>query len=119
MTEKKESEKNNGSTEKHRALENALRQIEKDYGAGSIMRLGDLGSKANMEVISTGSLALDIAVGIGGYPGEGSLKSMDRSHRARQLWRCMPLRKRRKSEEWRLLLMRSMPWIPFMHVISV
>ncbi len=68
MTEKKESEKNNGSTEKHRALENALRQIEKDYGAGSIMRLGDLGSKANMEVISTGSLALDIAVGIGGYP---------------------------------------------------
>ncbi|ERT58163.1 MULTISPECIES: recombinase RecA [Megasphaera] len=53
---------------KQAALENALRKIEKDFGKGAIMRLGDLAGKMNMEVISTGSLALDLAVGVGGFP---------------------------------------------------
>ena len=53
--------------EKNKALETALIQIEKKYGAGAIMRLGE--SKAlNVEAISTGSLSLDIATGIGGLP---------------------------------------------------
>lgn len=50
------------------ALDNALKQIEKDYGKGSIMRLGEVASNMNIDVISTGSLALDIAVGVGGFP---------------------------------------------------
>lgn len=50
------------------ALKNALRQIEKDYGKGAIMRLGDVADKMNIEVISSGSLAIDIAVGVGGFP---------------------------------------------------
>lgn len=54
--------------ERKKALENAMLQIEKDFGTGAIMRLGDMGAKMNLEVISTGSLALDVAVGVGGYP---------------------------------------------------
>lgn len=53
---------------KQKALDTALKQIEKEFGAGAIMKLGDMGAKMNLEVIPTGSLALDIAVGIGGYP---------------------------------------------------
>ena len=52
---------------KRKALQTALSQIEKKHGAGSVMRLGD---NAQMEVqaVSTGSIALDIALGIGGVP---------------------------------------------------
>ena len=53
--------------DKNKALETALTQIEKKYGAGAIMRLGESKS-LNVEAISTGSLLLDIATGIGGFP---------------------------------------------------
>ncbi|TJX16330.1 recombinase RecA [Tissierella creatinini] len=53
--------------EKKKALDLALSQIEKQFGKGSIMRLGE-GAKLNLEYIPTGSLALDIALGIGGLP---------------------------------------------------
>lgn len=53
--------------EKEKALELALAQIEKQFGKGSIMKLGE-NAKLNIEAISTGSLALDIATGIGGVP---------------------------------------------------
>lgn len=53
--------------EKNKALETALLQIEKKYGAGAIMRLGE-SRTLNVEAISTGSLALDMATGIGGLP---------------------------------------------------
>ena len=56
------------SPEKKKALESAMHQITKEFGAGSIMRLGDMGDKLDIDVIPTGSLALDIAVGVGGYP---------------------------------------------------
>ena len=50
------------------ALDNALKQIEKDFGKGAIMRLGEAADRMNVEVISSGSLAIDIAVG-GGFEG--------------------------------------------------
>jgi len=50
------------------ALDNALKQIEKDYGKGAIMRLGEVADKMNIEVIPSGSLAIDLAVGVGGFP---------------------------------------------------
>lgn len=53
--------------DKKKALETALAQIEKNYGKGAIMRLGD-DIPVNVEAISTGSLSLDIALGIGGVP---------------------------------------------------
>ena len=53
---------------KEEALNNALMQIEKQYGKGSIMRLGDHAEKIGISVISTGCLELDIALGVGGVP---------------------------------------------------
>jgi recombination protein RecA len=55
-------------TNKSKALNAALSQIEKQFGKGSVMRLGDGGATPNIEVISTGSLGLDMALGIGGVP---------------------------------------------------
>ena len=52
---------------KQQALELALKQIEKQFGKGSIMKLGD-GADHSIEAIPSGSIALDIALGIGGYP---------------------------------------------------
>jgi recombination protein RecA len=51
-----------------KALSAALSQIEKQFGKGSVMRMGDAGAIPDIEVISTGSLSLDIALGIGGVP---------------------------------------------------
>ncbi|MCB1861874.1 MAG: recombinase RecA [Chromatiaceae bacterium] len=51
-----------------KALSAALSQIEKQFGKGSVMRLGDAGAIPDVEVISTGSLGLDIALGVGGVP---------------------------------------------------
>ena len=50
------------------ALGAALSQIEKQFGTGSIMRMGDGGTVPDIEVVSTGSLSLDIALGVGGLP---------------------------------------------------
>ncbi len=55
------------TSDKKTALESAIKQIEKLYGAGAVMRLGE-NSHLNVEAISTGSLTLDIATGIGGLP---------------------------------------------------
>jgi recombination protein RecA len=54
--------------EKEHALETALSQIEKRFGKGSIMKLGDDTARLNVEAIPTGSLSLDIALGVGGVP---------------------------------------------------
>ncbi len=54
--------------DKAKAIELAVDQIEKQFGKGSIMRLGEEGALAEIEAIPTGSLALDIALGIGGVP---------------------------------------------------
>jgi recombination protein RecA len=53
---------------KKKALEAALSQIERQYGKGSVMLMGDSAASNDIEVISTGSLGLDIALGIGGLP---------------------------------------------------
>lgn len=54
--------------DKIRALESALAQIEKQYGKGSIMKLGDTNANMNIETVPTGSISLDIALGLGGVP---------------------------------------------------
>ena len=67
MDKMKDFEKNR-EMDKFKALENAMRQIEKDFGKGAIMKLGEAAAKMNIEVIPTGSLPLDIALGVGGVP---------------------------------------------------
>lgn len=56
------------TSDKLQALESAVRKIEKDFGKGSIMKLGEAAARMNVEVIPTGALPLDIALGIGGVP---------------------------------------------------
>lgn len=55
-------------TDRHRALEAALAQIERQYGRGAVMRLGEETVRTPVSVISTGSLSLDLALGVGGIP---------------------------------------------------
>ena len=54
--------------DKQKALEAAIKQIERDFGQGAVMKLGDSGKDKSIEVISTGSLSLDVALGVGGVP---------------------------------------------------
>ncbi len=54
--------------EKQKALEAALGHIEKQYGKGSVMKLGESGAHMHVEAVPTGSLGLDIALGVGGVP---------------------------------------------------
>ncbi len=54
--------------DREKALSLALEQIEKDFGKGSIMKLGEKGAKVEIEAIPTGALSLDLAIGIGGVP---------------------------------------------------
>ncbi len=54
--------------DKIKALESALAQIEKQYGKGSVMKLGDTNANMNIETIPTGSISLDVALGLGGVP---------------------------------------------------
>lgn len=69
MAKKEETagQENNAQNEKLKALQAAMSKIEKDFGKGSIMRMGDEKIE-NVDVIPTGSIALDAALGVGGYP---------------------------------------------------
>ena len=53
---------------KRKALESAISQIEKQYGKGSVMKLGDSAANMNIETVPTGSISLDLALGLGGVP---------------------------------------------------
>jgi len=54
--------------DRQKALDTALTQIERQFGKGSIMKLGEVSSKMHVEVVSTGCLPLDVALGVGGLP---------------------------------------------------
>lgn len=56
------------NTDRDKALSAALDQIQKQFGKGAIMKLGDEGARTNIEAISTGSISLDLATGVGGLP---------------------------------------------------
>ncbi len=60
--------KPNESNQKSQALESAIAQIEKQFGKGSIMKLGDDSTRVALDFISTGSIELDVALGLGGIP---------------------------------------------------
>ena len=69
--------------ERNKALQSAMDQIQKTFGKGAVMKLGDDNAKLNIEAISTGSMSLDLATGIGGVP-RGSLRYTDRNLRVKQ-----------------------------------
>ena len=69
MAEKKSNPKDFSKfDDKEKALEAALAYIEKQYGKGAVMKLGDEPERSNVDVIPTGCLSLDIALGVGGIP---------------------------------------------------
>ena len=67
MAKKEDAEQLNPQEQKMKALQAALSKIEKDFGKGSIMKLGEE-KIDNVEVIPTGSIGLNAALGVGGYP---------------------------------------------------
>jgi recombination protein RecA len=68
VVEKESKESKGADMDRQKALEAALSQIERAFGKGSVMKLGNKGEIAEIETVSTGSLGLDIALGIGGLP---------------------------------------------------
>ena len=74
--------------ERTKAIDIAVGQIEKQFGKGSIMRMGQKGPIAPIDAISTGSISIDYALGVGGVPGAASSRFMGRSRRARRRCRC-------------------------------
>ena len=80
--------------DRDKALDTALSQIERAHGKGAIMRLGE--SHATIQGISTGSLALDIALGGGACRAAASSRSTARSRAARRPWPCTPSRRPRR-----------------------
>lgn len=65
-------------TDREKALDAALAQIERQFGKGAVMRMGER-SKEPIEVIPTGSTALDVALGVGGLPAAASSRSTARN----------------------------------------
>lgn len=94
---------------KQTALENAMRKIEKDFGKGAIMRLGDVADKMNLEVISSGSWPSIWLWASAAILGDGSSKSMDLNRLVKRLLRCMPLHQPRKLAASRPSSMQNMP----------
>ncbi|MBI4308180.1 MAG: recombinase RecA [Chloroflexi bacterium] len=70
MTSPADQQESNGAknSEKEKALEMAIGYLEKTYGRGTIMRLGEAAARQTVDIIPTGSLALDLALGVGGIP---------------------------------------------------
>jgi recombination protein RecA len=64
----KDAETDEKQTSRHKAIDAALSQIEKQFGKGSIMKLGQKGAAVPVEAIPTGSISFDLALGIGGFP---------------------------------------------------
>ena len=97
---------------KGKAVELAVTQIERQYGKGAIMKLGEDAMLGEIPVISTGSLSLDLALGVGGLPkgtGGGDLSAprpQERRH-----WPSMSLRRPRRKEALLPSSMQNMPWM--------
>ena len=64
----KDTRRDSSKEDKLKALDAAISQIEKQYGKGSVMKLGDESNRMNVETVPTGALSLDIALGLGGLP---------------------------------------------------
>ena len=85
------------SMDKSKALDAALSQIERNFGKGSIMRLGKNMQSMDVDTVSTGSLGLDIALGIGGLPRGRVVEIYGPESRARRRWLCISWPRRRRT----------------------
>ena len=105
--------KNMKTEEKDKALAQVLQDIEKQFGKGAIMRLG--GSETReIDVISTGSLSLDIALGVGGYPKGRIVEIYGPESSGKTTFALHAIAEVQKNESEPLLLMRNMHLIQYM-----
>lgn len=111
MAKKDELNFENGSNlasgEKLKALQAAMDKIEKSFGKGSIMKMGDE-SVEQVEVIPTGSIGLNVALGVGGYPRGRIIEIYGRNLPVRQPLPFMPSLKRKRQEALPHSLMQNM-----------
>lgn len=111
MAKKDELNFENGSNlasgEKLKALQAAMDKIEKSFGKGSIMKMGDE-SVEQVEVIPTGSIGLNVALGVGGYPRGRIIEIYGRNLPVRQPLPFMPSPKRKRQEALPHSLMQNM-----------
>ena len=105
--------------EKNKALEAAIGQIEKAFGKGSVMKLGQRESAVDVQAISTGSLGLDIGLGIGGFPKGRIIEIYGPNLREKQRLRFMRSLKHKRKVALAHLLMLSMLLIQSMPANSV
>lgn len=105
--------------DKLKALDAAISQIEKQYGKGSIMKLGDNSAHMNVETIPTGSLSLDIALGLGGLPKGRIIEIYGPESSGKTTVALHAVAEVQKGAESQDLLMRSMHLIRLMPRISV
>jgi len=107
MAEKPADDLKKPSSDKLKALQLAMDKIEKDHGKGTIMRMGD-NKIEDVAVISTGSIGLNIALGVGGYPRGRVIEIYGPESSGKQLWLYMPLPKHKKRAALQPLSMPNM-----------
>ena len=83
--------------EKKKALDAAISQIDQNFGKGSVMKLGQ-NQVLDIESVSTGSLSLDLALGIGGLPKSRIVEIYGPESSVKQLWHYKLLQRRKKQE---------------------
>ena len=105
--------------DKKKALDAALAQIEKQYGKGSVMKLGDSSANMNIEVIPTGSLSLDIALGLGGVPRGRIIEVFGPESSGKTTVALHIVAEAQKMGGEAALSMQNMHWILYMRRISV
>ena len=104
--------------DKLKALDAAIAQIERQYGKGSVMKLGDNTANMNVETVPTGSLSLDIALGLGGLPKGRIIEIYGPESSGKTTVHFTVLRKYRRGAVSQDLSMLSMHLIRYMPRIS-
>ena len=102
--------------DKKKALDAAIAKLEKDFGKGTVMKLGDPAAQVSVETIPTGSLSLDIALGLGGVPRGRVVEIYGPESSGKTTVALHMIQKFRKEAGLQGLLMLNMPLIRFMRV---
>jgi len=103
-------------SDKAKALDLALSHIERQFGRGSLMRLGAAGALAEVAVIPTGSLALDAALRVGGIPRGRITEIYGPEYSGKTTLALHVIAEAQRAGASKPLLMLNMPWIPCMPV---
>ena len=105
--------------DKKKALEAAIAKLEKDFGRGTVMRLGDPKAQVAVETVPTGALSLDIALGLGGVPKGRIVEIYGPESSGKTTVALHMIAEVQKRGGIAGLLMRNMHWIRFMRAILV